>query len=391
MRLTVDRDSLADLVPWAARTLPSKATTQLQVLAGLLLEADGSALRVSAYDYEVATTGAADARVVEEGRALVNGKMLADLVKSLPKARVELAVDGTRLTITSGSASFKLPMLPSEDYPALPPMPDLLGTVDAGLFVTAVGQVGIAAGRDDTLPVLTGIRVEFSPKTITLAATDRYRLAVRTIPWEPAPDADLTLTLLIPARTLSDIARAAGEGRITIAAAGQKKAEGRGSGEPASAGFDVAGRQTTTRLIEGTFPPYRKLLPDSTPLIAEVEIPPLAAAVKRVALVASRTAPVQLTFAPGLLALEAGAGGEAQASETLAVAYDGPELKVSFNPAYLLDAAGAIEDDLVRFGFATEEPEIAAVKPAILTGKTGGDPAEIPDYRYLLMPIRLNG
>ncbi|WP_018503848.1 DNA polymerase III subunit beta [Parafrankia discariae] len=388
MRLTVDRDSLADLVPWAARTLPGRATTQLQVLAGLLLEAGDSALRVSAYDYEVAAHAAADARVVEPGRALVNGKMLAEVVKALPKARVELAVDGTRLAITSGSAAFRLPMLPAEDYPALPAMPPTLGTVDAGLFAAAVGQVAIAAGRDDTLPVLTGIRLELGPETLTLAATDRYRLAVRTIPWEPVPGADLAQTLLIPARTLSDIARAAGNGRITIAAVGAIKAEGRASGEPALAGFDVAGRITTTRLLEGTFPPYRKLLPDSTPLTAEVDIRPLADAVKRVSLVASRTAPVGLTFTPGHLVLDAGTGGEAQASETLAVAYDGPELTVQFNPAYLTDALGAIDGDLARFGFATVEPEIAAQKPAILTGKTGD--GEIPDYRYLLMPIRLN-
>ncbi|ABW09472.1 DNA polymerase III, beta subunit [Parafrankia sp. EAN1pec] len=386
MRFRVERDEFTDAVAWTARTLPSRATTQLQVLAGLLLDATGPALKVAAFDYEVAAQGELDATVTEEGRGLVNGKMLADITRSLPAAPVDVHVDGTRLVVACGNARFALPMLPVDDYPTLPPMPEITGHIEGAAFGSAVAQVAVAAGRDDTLPVLTGVRLEIDGDTLTLAATDRYRLAVRTLKWRPAtPDA--SGVALVPARTLLDTAKSLSGSGVEVAVA-----LGTGPSGETLAGFAGNTRQTTTRLLEGTFPPYRKLLPDSSPLIAQLEIAPLTEAVKRVALVAARTAPVQLTFTPDHLVLEAGTGGEAQASETLPVTYDGPELTVAFNPAYLLDALGALESDIVRIGFASaEDAALAASKPAILTGKGGDDQTEIPDYRYLLMPIRLNG
>ncbi|MGF7238037.1 MAG: DNA polymerase III subunit beta, partial [Frankia sp.] len=165
---------------------------------------------------------------------------------------------------------------------------------------------------------------------------------------------------------------------------------GTGASGESLAGFSGGGRQTTTRLVEGQFPPYRKLLPDSSPLAAEVEIAPLAEAVKRVALVAARMAPVQLSFAGDLLTLDAGTGGEAQASESLPVSYDGPELSVAFNPQYLLDGIGALESDTVRIGFfSATDPAESARKPAELTGKASDEGRA--DYRYMLMPVRVSG
>ncbi|MCK9901229.1 DNA polymerase III subunit beta [Glutamicibacter sp. V16R2B1] len=388
MKFRVERDEFTDAVAWTARTLPTRATTQLQVLAGLLLDATGDGLKVAAFDYEVSAQADVAANVGDPGRGLVNGKMLADITKSLPDAPVDVAVDGTRLTLVCGNSRFALPMLPVDDYPSLPPMPETVTGVVPGLvFGSAVAQVAIAAGRDDTLPVLTAVRVEVTGDKLTLAATDRYRLGVRTIDWQRNTGDTEETTALVPAKTLADLARHAGKNDVVLHF-------GTGKSGEALAGFEIAGRKTTTRLIEGTFPPYRKLLPDSTPLAARVDIGPLTEAVKRVALVAPRTAPVKLTFTTDNLVLEAGTGGEAQASEALPVAYDGPELVVHYNPAYLLDALGVIEEKTAQFGFASaEDMTLAGNKPAILTGVSGDENAEVnPDgYRYLLMPIRSNG
>lgn len=382
MKVRIDHD-WAELVGWAARVLPSRATTQLQVLAGLLLDATGGVLKVAAFDYEVAAQGEIAAVVAEEGRALVNGKLLAEISRALPIAPVDLHVDGTRLVVTCEKSRFALPTMPLDDYPTLPTMPATSGLIGGADFAAAVAQVAPAAGRDDTLPVLTGVRLEVDGDTLTFAATDRYRLAVRTLKWRPGAG-DLPADALIPAGTLADVAKASSKAtELTIAV-------GTGRSGEALAGFAAGGRLTTTRLLEGKFPPYRKLLPDTLPLTAELTIAPLADAIRRVALVAARTAPVQLTFTPDHLVLEAGRGDEAQASETLPVTYAGPELTVAFNPSYLLDGLAGIDDDTAVIGFAdAADASVAAGRPAVLSAKTGT--GEIPDFRYLIMPIRLNG
>ena len=387
MRFRVERDEFTEAVAWTARSLPSRTATaaQQQVLTGLLLDASGPGLVVAAFDYEVAAQAKLDATIDEEGRALAPGKMLAEITKQLPAAPVEVWTDGTGLVISCGNARFTLRTMPVDEYPTLPPLPPITGYIEGSVFGAAAQQVAVAAGKDDTLPVLTGVRLEIEGDALTLAATDRYRLAVRTLRWRPeSPEA--AGVALIPARTLLETARSLAGGGVEVAIA-----LGTGPSGEALVGFAGNQRQTTTRLVEGQFPPYRKLLPDSCPLIASVGKSALLEAVKRVALVAPKTAPVKLAFSEDHLQLEAGSnGGEAQASETLPAGYTGPDLEVAFNPAYLQDALNAIESDQVEFGFASaEDAEIAAKKPAILTGKATGE--DTPDYRYLLMPIQLPG
>ncbi|WP_131749492.1 DNA polymerase III subunit beta [Frankia sp. Cppng1_Ct_nod] len=385
MKFRVERDDFTDAVAWTARTLPTRATSQLQVLAGLMLDATGPALKIAAFDYEVAAQCGVDATITEEGRALVSGKLLAEITRALPSAPVDLQTDGTRVVLTCGNARFTLPTMSVDDYPTLPPMPAVTGHIEGAAFAGAVSQVAIAAGKDDTLPVLTGVRIEIDGETLTLAATDRYRLAVRKLKWRPTAEM-VEGVAMVPARTLSDTAKSLSGSGVEVAIA-----LGSGPSGEALAGFAGGGRQTTTRLVDGSFPPYQRLLPDSSPLTAQIEISPFAEAVKRVALVAARTAPVQLGFSADHLVLEAGVGGEAQAQETLPIGYEGPDLSIAFNPAYLLDGLGALESDVVHIGFASaDDADEAAKKPAILTGKAPDD-GEVPDYRYLLMPIRLSG
>lgn len=385
MRFSVERDVLTDATGWAARYLPKPASGAQQVLTGILLDAvagaaGAAALTVSAFDTEVAARAPVEAVVEEPGRVVVPGRLLADVVRNLPDAPVRVHANETRLLIECGAARFRIPTMDADDYPELPEFPQPVGEVDTMGFASAVAQIAPAAGRDDTLAVLTAIRLEIARNGLTLVATDRYRLAVRTIPWQPTVE-EPEAVAHVPARLLAEVTK--------TPTTASRIAFGLGADEAGGVrfGLSIAGRQAIVRLLDGTFPNYRKLLPEDSPLTVTAQTGPLAAAVRRVALVATRTAPLRCTFSEGQVVAEAGDGGGAQALEVVPVDYAGPELSVLFNPSYLLDGLGAVEGDEAILGFATADPEIASARPAVLTGKDGdGD-----GYRYLLMPIRTGG
>ena len=373
MKLQVERDQLAEAVAWTARALPARPTAP--VLAGMRLHA-GADLTLSTFDYEVSAQATVPVITDEEGAVLVSGRLLAEIVRSLPARPVELVTDGTRATLKCGTATFTLVLLPEEEYPTLPEMPPLAGSVGSDALATAIGQVATAAGRDDTLPALTGIRIEIAGDTLTLVATDRYRLAVRELRWTPVAPS-LNTAVLVPARVLGDTARALTSGAEVAVAL----ATAEGNSNDGIIGFEGAGRRTTTRLLSGEYPRYQTLLPSEFSAVAELPAAPFADAVKRVALVAERNTPVRLTFSAGEVLLEAGTGDEAQASEAIGASYDGEDMQIAFNPQYLLDGIGAIDSDIARISFTTP------TRPAVITGKGEAQ----PDYRYVLMPIRSAG
>lgn len=376
MKFRVERDVLADAVAWAARTLPTRPS--MPVLAGLVLEASDNSVTLSSFDYEVSSKVTVAADVQTPGTSLVSGRLLADITRSLPGAPVQLSNEGTRVVITCGRSSFTLPTLPVEDYPSLPAMPDSSGDISAALFAAAVAQVAIAAGRDDTLPTLTGIRMEIEGGNIVLAATDRYRLAVREFSWNPK-NSSISVNALIPARTLADTAKSlATTDLVTIALSSSGSGEG-------LIGFEGAGRRTTTRLLDGEFPKYRTLLPSEAATIATVDTAALSDAVKRVALVAERNTPVRLAFDGSEVVLRAGAGDDAQANEVVECRVDGDGLEIAFNPTYLLDGLSAVAAVTTAFSFTQ------ATRPAVLTGADSNAASGVDDYRYLLMPVRLTG
>jgi DNA polymerase-3 subunit beta len=376
MELRVERDALVDAVGWTARSLPTRPP--MQVLLGLLLETTDAGLSVSGFDYEVSSQITVDAMVGEAGRVLVPGRLLADIARSLPAQPVDLRLEGPRVVLTCGAARFTLPTLPVEDYPSLPAMPTTAGSLESDVFGAAVAQVALAAGRDDTLPVLTGVRIEIEGEQVTLAATDRYRLAVRTLAWKPEQPG-MSATALVPARTLADTAKALTSGpEVTLALSTGTTGEG-------MIGFEGGGRRTTSRLLEGEFPKYRSLLPNESSAFAEVATAPFVEAVKRVALVAARNAPVRLSFSPEGVVLEAGGQDDAQASERLECGWEGEEMAIAFNPQYLLDGLSAVDSDSTTLAFT------APTRPAVLTGKRHADGDGVADYRYLLMPVRLSG
>ena len=376
MRFRVDRDVLADAVAWAARSLPARPP--VPVLAGLMLDASDGRLVLSSFDYEVSARVEVPAEVTEPGVALVSGRLLADISRSLPGRPVDVATDAAKVVLTCGSSRFTLLTLPVEDYPTLPEMPGASGSLHGDAFATAVGQVSVAAGRDDTLPVLTGVRLEIEGSTITMAATDRYRLAVRDLVWSPE-QSGLSAIALVPARTLADTAKAlASADKVTVALATPGAGEG-------LVGFEGSGRRTTSRLLDGEFPKYKSLLPAESSSVATVETASLVESVRRVALVAERNTPIRLSFSSGEVTLEAGTGDEAQASESLDGTLTGDDISIAFNPAYLLDGLGALGTDFAELRFT------APTRPAVIAGKGTAEATAGDDYRYLLMPVRLSG
>jgi DNA polymerase-3 subunit beta len=373
MKIRVERDGFADAVAWAARILPQKAA--LPVLAGLRITADpDGSLELSGFDYEVSAQAQLDVTVAEAGSILVPGRLLAEITRSLAPQPIDLATDGSRVVLSCGSSRFTLPTLPLDEYPTLPSMPEVAGTVGSDAFAAAVAAVAIAAGRDDALPVLTGIRVEIDGEQVTLAATDRYRLATRTLRWAPL-DPAMQATALVPARTLAESAKSLTAGaEVTLSLASNGPGEG-------LIGLSGAQRSTTSRLLDGEFPKYRSLFPDAASATAVVESSALTDAVRRVALVASRTSPIRLSFSADGVGLEAGGVDEAEAHESLPASFEGEPLTIAFNATYLLDGLGSLDSDEAQLGFT------GPTKPVVLTGKSGADGGT--DHRYLLMPVRL--
>ncbi|WP_375477877.1 DNA polymerase III subunit beta [uncultured Jatrophihabitans sp.] len=386
MKFRVERDALADAVTWAARSLASRPT--LPVLAGLLLRVEGERLSVSGFDLEASTEVDVEVSAGAPGQALVSGRLLADITRALPPHPVDVTVEGSRLTLSCGAARFTLPTMPVDDYPSLPTMPTTAGTVHGAEFAAAVAQVAIAAGRDDTLPMLTGVRLEIDGEKLTLAATDRYRLAVRELGWQPENPTAADIAVLVPARALADAAKSLVHSEsLTIALSGA----GGGAGDPAGSGIigfsgttNSRASRATTRLLDATFPPYRSLLPTEWASTAEVPVGPLVEAVKRVALVTDRNAPVRLEFADAAVRLTAGgddSGASGRAEEQLEVGYEGEPITTAFNPQFLLDGLGALSSGTARMLFTS------STKPVVLRPEQSED----VEYTYLIMPVRLPG
>jgi DNA polymerase-3 subunit beta len=376
VKFRVERDVLAEAVTWAARALPSRPP--VPVLAGLLLESDADGtLRLSSFDYEVSARVEVPAEVADPGTVLVSGRLLADISRSLPGKPVDVVTDGSRVSLTCGASRFTLLTMPVDEYPSLPVMPDGSGTVAGDVFTEAVAQVTVAASRDETLPILTGVRLEIEGDTLTLMATDRYRLAMRTLIWHPAsPSA--SAVALVRARTLSEVSKALGAaGDVTLALST--------GGSTELIGFEAGGRRTTSLLVDGEYPKVRSLFPAESPTYAVVGTHGLIEAVRRVALVAERNTPVRLSFADGAVTLEAGQGEDAQASEAVESALVGEEVSIAFNPQFLLDGLGALSTPFARLSFT--QPQ----KPAVITGQAELEGDDDDLYRYLLMPVRLAG
>jgi len=372
MKFTTDRKAFAAACGWVNQSLPARPAQP--ILGYIPVTAAGGRVTFSSFDYDTAAVAPIAAEVADtladdagDGTVLLPGRLLTQIARSLPDAPVTVALDeqGTTVTVKSGRATFTLPCGPPDDYPALPDVPPVSGVADCTVWRQAVAQVTPAAGPDDTLPVLTGARLETSGDTLTVVATDRYRLAIREIQWKPATDAETAV--VVPARFLTATAKTMPGDDITI---------GFGDGVVS---FQSGGWRASARVLPGDFPKYRNLLPDTFDSYADVEAAPFAEAVKRVALVTGQ-APIRLIFTEDTLQLAGGGGDDGAATDSIEAAYSGDaDVSIAFNPQYLLDGIGAVDATSVRISMN------GPGKAAVLAAPPDDGPA---DFRYLLMPVR---
>lgn len=372
MKFVVERDLLVDAVNWVSKSISSRPITT--ALLGIVIEVTDE-ITFSGSDLETSAKAKLKAEISQKGKVLVPGRLLAEISRALPAKPITFNLEGSRVLVTAANAKFTLPTLPLVEYPTLPELPTASGSLSSDLFATAVNQVAIAAGKDDSLPTLTGVFVEINKNQITLAATDRYRLAVRELNWS-ATDSNIETTSLLRARTLAEAAKSLiGTSQVTIALPATTTNE-------KLVGFISQGKSMTSRVLDGSFPPFRHLLPNSSTADAIIEVAPLLDSVRRVALVTDKTVPLRLNFSNNTLQLEAGTGDEATATEKLDINYKGEDINIAFNPTFLTDGLTAINTAFVHITFT------GANKPAVLTGQTEAGSAPITNYKYLLMPMR---
>jgi DNA polymerase-3 subunit beta len=362
VKFRCDRDALSEALQTVQRAV--SARPGIPALTGVLLEAAAeSALTLTTTDLEVSARLSTDVQVTEEGTALVPARLLADTVKSLSDAPVEVEADQSQARIRCAAYEGSLRLLPVEDFPALQPPSGTRIVAEAPRFAEAVGQVARAASRDEARPVLTGVLLEVSREGVTLVATDSYRLAVRDLVATAAGEAKA----IVPERALSEAGRAAqaiekGEVEVFV--------------DESQVSFQTGALTLTSRLIEGEFPNYRQLLPEKYESRLTVSRQQLIDAVRRVGLLARENSPVRLEFNALGVKLSSSSPDVGQAVEAVEARYEGEDVTAAFNPGYLADGLSAATGESVRLEVRD------GLKPGVVRG-------ESDEFTYLVMPVRL--
>jgi DNA polymerase-3 subunit beta len=377
MKFQVNRDVFSEAVSFAVKLLPQRTT--LPILSGVLLETTETGLKLSSFDYEVSAQTEIDANIEQPGRILVSGRLLADIASRLPNAPVQFSVNDNKISVVCGSANFTLLSMPVEEYPTLPQIPEQSGLLPAESFANAVSQVAVAASRDDVTPVITGVQLEVAENTLTMVATDRYRVAVREIEWDSGDTGSgETLTALVPARTLQEVGKTFGHsGTIAVAITNTDDRE--------IIAFRADRKMVTSLLIKGNFPPVKRLFPENVDNYAVINTAELIESVRRVSLVLEREAALRFTFTVDGVTLEAIGSEQAQASESIDAHLNGADTVVSLKPQFLLDGLGAVHSEFVRISFTkTENPNKPG--PVLITSQSSKDQPGADNYKYLLQP-----
>jgi DNA polymerase-3 subunit beta len=365
MNITCSRDEFAARLATVARALSSRGA--VQILSGVLLQASGGGLELAATDMELSLRASLDAEVRGEGGAVVPGRLLADLVRLLPEATVALEhrAEENSVHVFSGSAEYRLRTYAVEDFPRLPDAATAsLSALPAEPLLESIARVSRAAGRDESRPVLTGIFVRFESDRLVMAATDSYRLAVKeTAISESVPG----LEAIVPARALDELRRIAGSSsEIQLGLLDNHVI------------FEADGVWLTTRRIDGQFPNYTQLLPESFEHDVQLPREELLDVVRRVAVMAQRSSPLRLRFAEGELTISAQTQDVGESRETLSAPYTGEPLEIGFNAEYLRDGIESVAEDELILRL------INPLRPGLIQGPGG-------DLSYLIMPIRLAG
>jgi DNA polymerase-3 subunit beta len=378
VKFHVNRDVFSEAVSFVVKLLPQR--NPQPILAGVLIEASAEGLSLAAFDYEASARTTIEATVDEPGTILVHGRLLSDIASRLPNAPIEIAVDEDNgILLTCGSARFTLASMPVQEYPAIPEVSGDSGLVPGEDFATAIAQVAFAASRDDVTPVLTGVQLEASGTSLSLVATDRYRVALREIPWDGGRAAsEESTTALVPARTLTEVGKTfAHGGDISIAFSG--------TGDREIIAFTAGNKTVTSLLIKGNFPPVRRLFPEQTEHHAVVNTADLAEAVRRVSLVLDRSAPLRFTFTTDAVSMDASGTEQARATESVDANLVGEDVTLGLNPQYLLESLGAVRSEFVRITF-TSSDNANKLSPVLITPQTSVDKSGEESFRYLLQP-----
>jgi DNA polymerase III subunit beta len=378
VRFHVNRDVFSEAVSFVVKLLPQR--NPQPILAGVLIEATEEGLSLSAFDYEASARTTIEATVDEPGTILVHGRLLSEIASRLPNAPIQIEVDEDGgILLSCGSARFTLASMPVQEYPAIPEVSGQSGLVPAEDFATAIAQVAFAASRDDVTPVLTGVQLEVTGTTLSLVATDRYRVALREIPWDGgAAASDEAMTALVPARTLQEVGKTfAHGGDISIAFSG--------AGDREIIAFTAGNKTVTSLLIKGNFPPVRRLFPEITEHHAVINTADFVEAVRRVALVLDRSAPLRFTFATDSVSMDASGTEQARATESVDANLVGDDVTLGLNPQYLLESLSAVRSEFVRITFTSSE-NANKLSPVLVTPQTSVDKGGAESFKYLLQP-----
>src|SRR4051794_38303961 len=369
MKLTVSRETFLSRLGIAVRGVSTRSA--IQTLSGVMLKVDDGRLELQATDMEMGIRVGVDTDSAEDGRVVLPGRLLLDVVRSLPQDELSLEYRSSQqdVEVVSGSARFHLRTLPSEDFPKLPEAKEEGSlSVPAGAFVDTIARVARSASRDETRPHLTGVLVSASEQQLRMVATDSYRLSVKETTLEKPVDG--TLEANVPARTLQELSRVASAGGaevIEIAALENQVI------------FNLGDVVISSRLVEGRFPNYRQLLPESYEQELNINGPELLEVVRRISLLAQKNAPLRMAFSDGAVEVSAQTPDVGEASESLPVPFKGEQLEIGFNPEFLRDGLESVESNELVFKL------ISPLRPGLIesSGENGS-------FIYLVMPIRLN-
>jgi DNA polymerase III subunit beta len=368
LKLTIKREDLVSKLSVVSRAVSTRAATQ--ALSGVLLNVADGRVTLAATDLDLGLETTLEAQVEDGGAVLLPGRLFAEVVRSLadPTVEIESREAERDVEIRSGGSSFHLRVLPVEDFPKLPQPQDESGLkIPAAALEESIELVARAASRDDMRPVLTGVFVTATGKEMTMVATDSYRLAVKRTELEAELGGELEAN--IPARALRELGRilsseGAGEASISLL--------------PNQAVFVAGSILLSTRLIDGQFPNFRQLLPESYEHDVRLPRSDFLDVTRRISQLAQRNAPLRLSFESGELTVAAETPDVGDARETMPAAFEGEALEIGFNPEFLREGIESVQGDeiLVRL--------ISPLRPGLL------EPVDGDDFRYLVMPIRLN-
>lgn len=370
MRLTVDRTALVDKLNILARGASTRSA--LPVLSGVLLQAGEGRLDLFATDMELSIKASLVTNVEQDGDIVVPARLFTDVVRNLPSETVSIEAGEAAVKVTAGRAEFSLNSWPASDFPQTSSFNmDGSLSIGRGPFVETLGKVGRAASRDETRPILTGVLLNLGGNVLKMVATDSYRLAVKETKLES--EIANEVQAIVPVKALSEVARLAttlGEGDIEVAI-GENQVLFR----LADKGGDV---YLASRLIDGQFPNYKQLIPESFDHEVLLGKELFTGAARRTSLLAQRNAPLRLTFSSGKLTMRALTQDVGQAEESLDIPYDGDEFEIGFNPQYLIEGIEAVDESDVKLRFTNP------LRPGLVSGAEGS-------FVYLIMPIRLSG